>query len=124
MSDIQAPTIPELDGAIEKNRERLPTLRTIEIDFDRYAAILDDPELTEDQSEQIILALWSIVTSFLRLGFNIDPVQQACGQVENELDLARILDSPELKSVNAKRNVEGPSRRGSAKTGKSETCRK
>jgi len=124
VSDIQAPTIPERDGTMEKNRERPPTLQTVEIDFDRYAAILDDPELTEDQSEQIILALWSIVTCFLRLGFNIDPVQQACGQVENELDLARILDSPELKSVDLKINVEDPSRRRSAKTGKSETCRK
>lgn len=60
----------------------LPELRKIEVDVDRYQAMLDDPALTEAKKEQIITALWQIIVAFVDLGFDVHPAQSACGKDE------------------------------------------
>ena len=59
--------------------------RRLEIDVEKYQALLDDPSLTEDQKRQLIEALWSIIVAFVDLGFGVHPMQQVierqgCGQ--------------------------------------------
>ena len=50
------------------------------IDTAKYQAYLDDPSLSEAQKEEIVQALWSIIVSFVDLGFGVHPLQEVLGQ--------------------------------------------
>ncbi|MEM6889963.1 MAG: hypothetical protein AAF636_17765 [Pseudomonadota bacterium] len=54
--------------------------KVLKVDVERYQHLLDDPALSEEQKNQIIEALWSIIVNFVELGFGVHPVQEACGQ--------------------------------------------
>jgi hypothetical protein len=75
----------------------------LEIDLDHYQSYLDDPALTPDQKEEILGALWTIITAFVELGFGVHPVQQACGKHETTLDL-----TAKSESTKPKQNKENP----------------
>ncbi|MEM5474816.1 hypothetical protein [Pacificibacter sp. AS14] len=45
-----------------------------------YLPFFEDEDISEDQKREMIEALWSIMVSFVDLGFGIHPVQQACGK--------------------------------------------
>lgn len=60
--------------------------RRVEIDIEKYQAYLDGSDLTPAQKEDFLRALWSVIVSFVDLGFGVHPAQQACGQVEKTLD--------------------------------------
>lgn len=68
------------------------------IDVEKYQAYLDGSDLTPAQKEDFLRALWSIITAFVDLGFGVHPVQQACGQLENSLDLSAQAESDGLNS--------------------------
>ncbi|MEM9375589.1 MAG: hypothetical protein AAGA72_05175 [Pseudomonadota bacterium] len=53
---------------------------SVEVDFERYAPLLDDPNLSEDQKREFLQAVWSIVTAFVDLGFDVGPVKTGCGK--------------------------------------------
>ncbi len=78
------------------------TSPSIEIDVAKYQAYLDDPALSDAQKDEIITALWSIMTAFVDLGFGVHPVQQAmdqeaCGQITDEVDPSGKTDSNDPK---------------------------
>ena len=63
--------------------------KTLELDLARYEAMLDDQDMSEEDKQALIEALWSVVVSFVEMGFNVHPIQQAledkgCGQVEED----------------------------------------
>jgi hypothetical protein len=45
-------------------------------DPDKYRVYLEDTELTEDQQSEYLKILWSIMATFVELGFGLDSVQQ------------------------------------------------
>ncbi len=51
---------------------------TLTIDCERYDQYLDDSDLTDAEKRQFLETLWSIIVSFVDLGFGVHPVQQAC----------------------------------------------
>ncbi|SFA89004.1 hypothetical protein SAMN05421688_1510 [Poseidonocella pacifica] len=53
---------------------------TLTIDWEAYAALLEEGEHSEAEARELIETLWSIVVAFVDLGFGIHPVQQACGE--------------------------------------------
>lgn len=59
------------------------TRRSLQVDIARYQAMLDAPDLDDEQKRQFVEALWHVIVAFVDLGFQIHPVQQACGQVGN-----------------------------------------
>jgi hypothetical protein len=59
------------------------TYPTLSIDWDLYGECLEESDLTDDQKREFIETLWSIVVSFVDLGFGIAPTQQACEQPSN-----------------------------------------
>ena len=69
----------------------------LEIDFDNYQSYLDDPALTPEQKQDIVCALWTIISAFVELGFGVHPVQQACGKPETALDLRTKSESTKPK---------------------------
>lgn len=50
------------------------------VDVAKYQALIDDPNLSEAQKEEFLRALWSIVVTFVDLGFGVLPLQEVCGQ--------------------------------------------
>lgn len=78
MKDHDQKTAPALGVALSRAAGRREAL---EVDVARYQAYLDDPRLSDDEKEEIIRAVWSIMMVFVEHGFGVHPTQQACGQV-------------------------------------------
>ncbi|MEM6890132.1 MAG: hypothetical protein AAF636_18655 [Pseudomonadota bacterium] len=99
--------VPGLAGALERAADN----RRVEIDVEKYQAYLDDPSLGDAQREELLRALWSIISAFVELGFGVHPTQQACGQVENGLEAGGAPQSDVVgcKNTNLKREFnDGP----------------
>lgn len=60
---------------------------SLTLDWEAYAPLLNDPSISEDQKRELIETLWSIVLSFVDLGFDVHPVQQVCGQGDDPLNI-------------------------------------
>ena len=86
----------------DENRFGKVPKRIVEIDTAKYQKYLDDPSLNDEQRQQIIEALWSIITAFVDLGFGVHPMQEvigdeACGQLTVEVDQSGDTDSNDPK---------------------------
>ncbi len=62
---------------------------SLTIDYDLYQHYLDNSDLTDAQKREFLDALWSIIVSFVDLGFGVHPLQQIsdanegeCGQLD------------------------------------------
>jgi len=53
--------------------------------------------LNDEQRQQIIEALWSIITAFVDLGFGVHPMQEVCGKDVQTLDHDGSTDSNDPK---------------------------
>lgn len=49
----------------------------IEFDWKLYKNYVENPDLTDEEKEQAIKAMWNIVINFVDYGFGVHPVQQA-----------------------------------------------
>ena len=47
------------------------------VDVEKYQSFLDGADMTDEQKEEFLQALWSIIVSFVELGFGVHPVQAA-----------------------------------------------
>ncbi len=56
----------------------------VAVDVEKYQAYLDDPNLSEEQKEEFLQAIWSIMVAFVDLGFGVHPLQEVCGQDSDE----------------------------------------
>ncbi|KCZ89726.1 hypothetical protein [Hyphomonas jannaschiana] len=73
-----------------------PYTPTLELNFEAYAPFLESADISEEDKHQLIEMLWSIVVSFVQLGYGLTPVQQvldarpsassACGQLPKNHD--------------------------------------
>lgn len=61
----------------EVNTLSAPLPDAFELDAERYSPFLDDIDLTEAQKLELLSALWSIMRSFVELGFDV----KICGQM-------------------------------------------
>lgn len=52
---------------------------SMEVDFERYAPLLEDADITDEQKRELLQALWSIIIGFVDLGFEVVPSSN-CGQ--------------------------------------------
>lgn len=82
---------PDHDG--EPSTDQPPPSLTV--DWELYAAMLEDSDMPLDQQKELIETLWSIVVMFVDLGFDLHPVQQICGEAEDPLSDER----PDLLSL-------------------------
>lgn len=58
-------------------------LPALTLDVAYYQGFLDDETIPEDQKRQLIETIWTIVVTFVDLGFGIEPVQQV---IQTEAD--------------------------------------
>lgn len=52
----------------------------ITVDTEKYAAFLDEAEMTDAEKEKFLQALWEIIVSFVEFGFGVHPLQEVCGK--------------------------------------------
>ncbi|MFW8634320.1 hypothetical protein [Cribrihabitans pelagius] len=57
-----------------------PARPVVSVDIEKYQALLDAPGLTDEQKEEFLQSLWSVIVSFVELGFGVHPMQEVCGQ--------------------------------------------
>ncbi len=88
MTKNKAPTM------IDQNKpETITTVRpALKLDVERYEKMLNDCDLTEEQRQEFLETIWTIIVGFVDLGYDIHPLQQAsseeCGQ---DLDLTSFM---------------------------------
>lgn len=70
----------------------------VTVDIEKYQAYLDDPNLSDEQKEEFLQALWSIVVTFVELGFGVHPLQEVCGQDSEKLSQRPKADFDKVRS--------------------------
>ena len=73
-------------------------IASLAIDYAAYEEYLANSDLSDEQKQEFLDCLWSIIVSFVDLGFGVHPLQQAdeaCGQ---ELDLTSLMASDVVNS--------------------------
>jgi hypothetical protein len=98
---------PDLSEALDK-AVSLGHGSRLEIDLDHYQSYLDDPSLSPDQRDEIIGALWMIISAFVELGFGVHPAQQACGKPQTVLDRKAISESTKPKQDKKNPDTDAP----------------
>ena len=58
---------------------------TLSIDWEVYAAMLEESDMPSEQQRELIESLWCIVVMFVDMGFDLDPVTQICGESDDPL---------------------------------------
>lgn len=74
---------PEIGPEVRSDDVHYPAL---EIDYALYEEMLKDSQWNDEQKREFIETMWSVIVSFVDLGFGIHPAQQAqteCEQVED-----------------------------------------
>lgn len=73
-----------------------PPTQTVQFNWQDWLPYIEDTSLTEDQKREMIETLWSIVRSFVDLGWEVtETPQETSGQV---LDLKAALTAAVLNS--------------------------
>ncbi|MGI9506906.1 MAG: hypothetical protein ACR2RE_28020 [Geminicoccaceae bacterium] len=102
MTDVPDSTIqPTEDNADDPDRP--PGLS---IDWQLYEHYLEDSSLSEKDKRALIETLWSIMVSFVDLGFCLSPTREICGEVDPLAALAEksIGNVVKLEDTNKKFN--------------------
>lgn len=77
------------------NKNNTPTRPSLTVDWEVYAAMLEDSDMPLDQQKELIETLWSIVVNFVDLGYEIKPSREICGEGQEVIDQ----DSADLVSL-------------------------
>lgn len=77
----ELPTVAQGSLADSFDKSARPVLA---VDIRKYQTLLDRSDLNEKQKEEFLRALWSIVVTFVELGFGVHPLQEVCGKSLNK----------------------------------------
>lgn len=56
---------------------------SLTIDWAKYGAMLDEWDGSDEQKQELISTLWSIVVSFVDLGFDVQAAEEFCGEPDD-----------------------------------------
>ena len=68
------------------NKNSTPTRPSLSVDWEVYAAMLEDSDMPLDDQKELIETLWSIVVMFVDLGYDLKPTTQICGEDQEALE--------------------------------------
>ena len=60
--------------------------RVLTVDVERYQSYLDGMDVSDERKEEFLRAMFSIVMTFVDLGFSVHPLQEVCGKERIEAD--------------------------------------
>lgn len=109
---------------LDKNTNKPAKMPSLQVDWEVYAQMLEASDWSDAQKREFIETIWSLVMTFVDLGYGVHPVQQACGE-SNSLDeiiKADMLSLPQSKSKTAFNKSANPQSGGKNK--RSPTCKK
>ena len=72
----------------EQCTEKNSTSTIVTVDYERYAHFLSDSDLSHEEKQAFLDAIWNIILGFIDLGFGVHPIQQAdkaCGKVNKSV---------------------------------------
>ncbi|MBB4124091.1 hypothetical protein [Martelella radicis] len=75
---------------------------TVQVDVGLYQSYLDNTNMSQAQKEEFLQAMWSIILGFVDLGWEVHPVQEACGQNDETNDPPPESKPERLYSENSK----------------------
>lgn len=87
---------------------------TLTLDVALYQSYLDGTDMSEAQKEEFLRALWSIVVSFVELGFEVHPLQEVCGRND---EIVENVAQKRLNSVSANKKKKDEGMRSPALDG-------
>jgi len=58
--------------ALDGDPPLMPVPSELELDVAKYGAEIDDLDMTEAQKRELLETLWSVMRSFVELGFSVD----------------------------------------------------
>jgi len=80
--------------------------KALSLDYKLFETYLENTDLSEEQKHEFIETLWSIIVSFVDLGFGVHPLQQAKGDhCEQNSELFEFLTRTSNDVVNSKNNT-------------------
>ncbi len=82
--------------------------KTLTIDVDKYQAYLDGADMTPEQKDEYLRAVWSVVMTFVELGFGVHPLQEVWGKDAEALDYKGEKDSNGNRSKEEQERMRGP----------------
>ena len=68
------------------DKNNTPTRPSLSVDWEVYAAMLEDSDMPLDDQKELIETLWSIVVMFVDLGYDVKPTTQICGEDQEALE--------------------------------------
>jgi|GEM_PF-3409430 len=75
---------PQKEGkkrlAVSASNEVQSNTKCVEFDYDKYAKFLNDADLSDAEKLEHCRAVWNIMSEFVKLGYGVHPIQQACGK--------------------------------------------
>lgn len=67
----------KIDKIIVKNaKEGSNKSLCVGVDYERYQHYLDNSDLSDEEKQQVIQALWDVIVNFVDLGIGVHPLQQ------------------------------------------------
>jgi len=69
------------DNKSKKNGVGKASSPTLTIDWELYGKYLDESDLSDAEKHEFLETLWSIVVSFVDLGFGVHPLQQVTDNI-------------------------------------------
>jgi hypothetical protein len=85
----------------------------IEIDWDKYAKHLEGSDIPESEKQEFLETLWSVIVSFVDLGFEVHPVQQAQQHSQQQGDNPPVNDLADM----VKSEISGQNETNNKKVG-------
>lgn len=55
----------------DQQKQQPVTRRALTLDAEKYQKMLDSPDMTQDQKSELIEALWTFVTAFMDLNYEV-----------------------------------------------------
>ncbi len=75
---------PPADFPVTHSTDDTSKLPVIKFDYTEYTHLLENRDLTEDQTRELLSALWNIIVCFVDLGFGVQPSAACCGYLEEK----------------------------------------
>ena len=69
------------ENSKQTKSEAIPAKPVLKVDWELYGEYLEASDLSDAEKREFIETLWSIVVSFVDLGFGLHPTQQTCGEI-------------------------------------------
>jgi len=85
----------------------------LEFNPEEFAHFIEDFDLSDAEKREYLDMIWSIIVSFVDLGFGIHPVQQACGKRTDNL-LKSALTAPNEIYSTCSKFIETTPKKGGA----------